>query len=113
MDVDPIVCMGMKAGEPLVSLAALRELHRRLVERGLRRNSLNDSTVVQEECDESDLRDHSAAGSSACRDTASEQPGVHFSSTDRDESTAEGASAELPGQPSDVGRRRRQSGGQR
>src|SRR6202035_4762198 len=32
--LDPIVCMGMKAGEPLVCVAALRELHRRLVERG-------------------------------------------------------------------------------
>jgi len=109
--LDPIVCLGMKAGEPRVSVAALRELHRRLVERGLRRDSSNDSTVVQEECDESELRDHSAAGSSACRDTASEQPGVHFSSTDRDESTAEGASAELPSQPSDVGRRRRRRSG--
>ena len=103
----------MKLGEPRVSVAALRELHYRLAERGLRMNSSDDSTVVQEECDESELRDHSAAGSSACRDTASEQPGVHFSSTDGDESTAEGASAELPGQPSDVGRRRRRSGGQR
>jgi hypothetical protein len=112
--LDPIVCLGMKAGEPRVCVAALRELHRRLVEHGLRRDSSNDSTVVQEECDESELRDHSAAGSSACRDTASEQPGVHFSSTDRDESIAEGASAELLGQPSDVGRRRRRrSGGQR
>jgi hypothetical protein len=79
----------------------------------LRRNSSNDSTFVQEECDESDLRDHSAAASGAGRDTASEQPGVYFSSTFRDESIAEGASTELPSQPSDAGRRRRKSGGQR
>jgi hypothetical protein len=110
--LDPIVCLGMKAGEPRVSVAALRELHYRLVERGLRRDSSNDSTVVQEECDESDLRDHSAAGSSAGRRTAPEQPGVHFISTFRDESIAEGASTELPGQPSDVGRLRHRSGGQ-
>jgi hypothetical protein len=110
--LDPVGCVGMKIGEPRVSVAALRELHYRLVERGLRRDSSNDSTVVQEECDESDLRDHSAAGSRAGCGTASEQPGVHFSSTVRDESIPEGASTELSGQPSDVGRRRRRSGGQ-
>ena len=111
--LDPVVCVGMKLGEPRVSLAALRELHHRLVERGLRGNSSNDSNLVQEECDESNLRDHSAAASGAGRDTAPEQPGVYLSSAFRDESIAEGASAELPEQPSDVGRRRRRSGGQR
>jgi hypothetical protein len=111
--LDPAVCVGMKLGEPRVSVSALRELHHRLVDRGLRGISSNDSTVVQEECDESDLRDHSAAASGAGRDTASEQPGVYLSSAFRDESIAEGASTELPGQPSDVGRRRRRSGGQR
>ena len=65
--LDPGACAGMKLGEPRVSVAALRELHHRLAERGLRMNSSNDSTVAQEECDESDLRDHSAAGSSAGR----------------------------------------------
>ena len=103
----------MKLGEPRLSVAALRELHHRLAERGLRRNSSSDSTVVQEECDEPDLRDYSAAASDAGRDAASEQPGVYFSPTFRDESVAEGASAELPGQPSDVVCRRRRSGGQR
>lgn len=111
--LDPVVCAGMKLGEPRVSVSALRELHHLLVERGLRRNSSSDSTFVQEECDEFDSRDHSAAASGAGRDTKSEQPGVYFSSTFRDESIAESASAELPGQPSDVGRRRRRSGGQR
>ena len=76
--LDPVVCVGMKLGEPRVSLAALRELHHRLVERGLRGNSSNDSNLVQEECDESNLRDHSAAASGAGRDTAPEQPGVYL-----------------------------------
>jgi hypothetical protein len=111
--LDPVVCVGMKLGEPRVSVAALRELHHRLVERGLRKNSSNDSTFVQEECDELDLPDHSATVSGAGRDTASEQPGVYFSSTFRDESIAEGASTELSGQRSYVGRQRRRSGGQR
>jgi hypothetical protein len=79
----------------------------------LRTDSSNDSTIVQEESDEVDLRHRSAAASGASRDTASDQPGVYFSSTFRDESIAEGASAEQPGQPSDVGCRQRRSGGQR
>jgi hypothetical protein len=111
--LDPVVCVGMKLGEPRVSVAALRELHHRLVERGLQTDSSNDSTFVQEECNEFDVHNHSTAASGAGRDTASEQPGVYFSSAFRDESIAEGASAELPDQPSDVGRRRRRSGGQR
>jgi hypothetical protein len=110
---DPAVCVGMKLGEPRVPLAALRELHHLLVERGLRRTSSDDSTSVQEECDESDLRNHTAAASDAGRDTASEQLDLYLNSTFRDESIAEGASTELPGQSSDVGRRRRRSGGQR
>ncbi len=109
--LDPVACAGMKLGEPRVSVAALRELHHRLAERDLRRDSSNDFTIVQEECDEVDLRDRSAATSGAGRDTTSDQPGVYFSSTFRDESIATGASAELPGQPSDVGQRRRRSGG--
>jgi len=111
--LDPVVCVGMKLGEPRVCLAALRELHHRLVERGLRANSSNDSNLVQQECDESDLRDHSAAESDGGRDTTSEQPGVYLSSAFRDESITESASTELPDQPSDVGRRRRRSGGRR
>ena len=111
--LDPVVCVGMKLGEPRVFVAALRELHHRLVERGLRRDSSNDSTFVQEECDEFDLRDHSTATSGAGRDTATEQPGIYLSSAFRDQSIPEGASTELPDQPSDVSRRRRRSGGQR
>lgn len=111
--LDPAVCVGMKLGEPRVSVAALRELHHRLVERGLRKDSSNDSTVVQEEHDGFNLRDHSTAASGAGRDTASEQPGVCFSSAFRDERIAEGARTELPGQSSDVGRRRSRSGEQR
>ena len=75
--LDPVVCVGMRLGEPRVAVAALRELHDLLVARGLRGNSSNDFNLVQEECDESELRDCSAAASDAGRDTASEQPGVY------------------------------------
>jgi hypothetical protein len=102
----------MKLGEPRVSVAALRELHDLLVERGLRDNSSNDSTFVQEECNEFDVHNHSTAASGVVRSTASEQPRVHLSPAFRDESIAESASIELPGQSADVGRRLRSAGGQ-
>ena len=111
--LDPVVCVGMRLGEPRVAVAALRELHDLLVARGLRGNSSNDFNLVQEECDESELRDCSAAASDAGRDTASEQPGVYFTSTVRDECITDSARSELPGQPFDVGRRRSRSGEQR
>lgn len=111
--LDPVVCVSMTLGEPRVAVAALRELHHLLVERGLRGDSSNDSTFVQEECDEFDLRDHSTAASGTGSSATSGQLGLYFSSTIRDEPISEGESTELSGQPSDVGRRRHRSGGQR
>ncbi len=111
--LDPIVCVSMKVGEPRVAVSALRELHHLLVEGGLRGNSPNDSTLVQEECDEFDLPDHSTAASGTSSNATSGQPGLYFSSTFRDEPVSENESTELSGQPSDVGRRRHRSGGQR
>ena len=111
--LDPVVCVNMTLGEPRVTVDALRELHRLLVERGLRGHSSNDSTFVQEECDEFEVRDHSTATSAAGSSAPSDQPGLYFSSTVRHEPLAEGASPELSGQPSDAGRRRRKPRGQR
>ena len=111
--LDPVGCVGMKIGEPRVSVAALRELHYRLVERGLRRDSSNDSTVVQEECDEFDVHDHSTAVSGAVGGTAPGQPSVHLSPAIRDGFVAEGTSTELLGQSADVGCGLRRAGGQR
>ena len=105
--------MSMKLDEPRVAVSALRELHRLLVEGGLRGNSPNDSTLVQEECDEFDLPDHSTAASGTSSNATSGQPGLYFSSTFRDEPLSENEGTELSGQPSDVGRRRHRSGGQR
>jgi hypothetical protein len=103
----------MKLGEPRVAVAALRELHALLVERSLRDNSSNDSTFVQEECNELDVHDHSTAASGAVSGTASEQPSVHLSPAFRDEFVAEGTSIELRGQSADVGSRLCSAGGQR
>jgi hypothetical protein len=88
-------------------------LHDLLIERGLHENSSNDSTFVQEECNEFDFHDHSTAASGVVSSTASEQPRVHLNPTFRDERIAESASIELSGKSADVGRRLRSSGGQR
>ena len=50
--LDPATCAGMTSGAPRVSLSALADLHHLLIERGFRRNSPGDSTIVQEEQDE-------------------------------------------------------------
>jgi hypothetical protein len=50
--LDPIACAGMEIGAPRVMVAALVELDNLLIEGGFRRNSSNDSSIVQEELDE-------------------------------------------------------------
>jgi hypothetical protein len=47
--LDPAACAGVSLGAPRVKLAALAELHQLLVERGFRRSSRDDPTIVQEE----------------------------------------------------------------
>ena len=111
--LDPVVCVSMKLGEPRVAVAALRELHDLLIERGLRESSSNDSTFVQEECNEFDVHSHSTAATGVISSPASEQPGLHLSPAFRDERIAESASIELSGKSADVGHRLRNSGGQR
>lgn len=110
--LDPVLCVSMKLGEPRIAVAALRELHNLLVERGLRGNSSNDSTFVKEECNEFDLQNHSAAASAVSDIAAPKQPGVHFSSAFRDEFITESASTKLSGQLADVGRRLDRKGGE-
>ena len=46
--LDPTVCAGMQIGAPHVSVEALVDLHRLLLERGLRGSSPDDADVVQE-----------------------------------------------------------------
>ena len=111
--LDPVVCVSMNLGEPRVAVAALRELHAILVERSLREDSSNDSTLVQEERNEFDVHDHSTAASGVVSSPASEQPGLHFRPAFPDERVTESASIELSGQSADVGRQLRSSGGQR
>jgi hypothetical protein len=50
--LDPIACTGMEMGAPLVTVAALIELHNLLIEGGFRGSSSDDSRIVQEDLDE-------------------------------------------------------------
>src|SRR5438552_3891 len=47
--LDPADCAGMALGAPRVTLAAPAELHQLLTERGFRRSSRDDPTIVQEQ----------------------------------------------------------------
>ena len=49
--LDSTACARMTFGAPRVSISALAELHQQLIERGFRRSSLDDLTIVQEEQD--------------------------------------------------------------
>src|SRR5271166_4292760 len=69
--LDPAACAGMTFGAPRVSVSALAELHHLLIERGFRRNSPGDSTIVQEEQDEKTPADTDAASRSPA-------PAQHF-----------------------------------
>jgi hypothetical protein len=44
--LDPIACAGMETGAPRVALSALVDLHHLLIERGFRRSSRDDPTIV-------------------------------------------------------------------
>ena len=63
----------MAVGAPRVAVSALDELHHLLIERGYRRSSLDDPTIVQEEQDET-----SADSSAAIRGPTPAQHGVRF-----------------------------------
>jgi len=47
--LDPAACAGMGLGAPRVTLSALAELHRLLIEHGFRRSSPDGLTTIREE----------------------------------------------------------------
>jgi hypothetical protein len=77
--LDPAACAGMSLGAPRVKLAALAELHQLLVERGFRRSSRDDPTIVQEE-----QHEELARADSAIRGPAPAQHPVRFGHASRD-----------------------------
>ena len=100
--LDPAACAGMALGAPHVTVSALVELHRLLIERGFRRSSLDDETIVQEEQNEA----------SACTSAAVYGPGpahyaVRFGNASGDEPLGSQHSDRPAGQRAVGGGRRR------
>ena len=99
--LDPAACAGMAIGAPRVAVSALDELHHLLIERGFRRSSLDDPTIVQEEQDET-----SADTGAAIRGPAPAQHVVRFRKASGDEPLGAQHDARPAGQPPAGGRRR-------
>jgi hypothetical protein len=78
--LDRAACAGMSLGAPRVKLAALAELHQLLVERGFRRSSRDDPTIVQEE-----QHEELARNGSAIRGPAPAQHCIRFGKASRDD----------------------------
>jgi hypothetical protein len=75
--LDPAACTGMALGAPRVTVSALVELHRLLVERGFRRSSPDDPTIVQEEQDEKPAETGAAIrGAAPAHHGAARRPGA-------------------------------------
>jgi hypothetical protein len=102
--LDPAACAGMTFGTPRVSLSVLAELHQLLIERGFRRSSLGDPTIVQEERDEKP--DDTASASRA----APAQYAVRRRKAPGDQRLGPADGARSVGPPP-VGGRRRRGGG--
>ena len=77
--LDAAACAGMSLGAPRVTLAALAELDQLLTERGFRRSSRDDSTIVQEE-----QHEQLARAGGAIRGPAPAQHPVRFGKASRD-----------------------------
>jgi hypothetical protein len=104
--LDPAACAGMSLGAPRVTLAALAELDQLLTERGFRRSSRDDPTIVQEERHEELDR----AGS-AIRAPAPAQHPVRFDNASYDVPFGVTGRRCAAGQPSVGGRQHRGRGG--
>ena len=78
--LDPAACAGMSLGAPRVTLAALAELDQLLTERGFRRSSRDDPTIVQEE-----RHEELARAGGAIRAPAPAQHPVRFGKASRDD----------------------------
>jgi hypothetical protein len=105
--LDPAACAGMTSGAPRLSISALVDLHHLLIERGFRRNSSGDSTIVQEEHDETP-----AAADAAIHRPTTAQHSARFRKTPGDQLVGQTDGARSAGQTA-VGGGRRGGGGAR
>jgi hypothetical protein len=104
--LDSVMCAGMEPGNPRVTVAALRELHQLLVERGLRGNSPDDSNTVREK--RNGYKGRSIK--SVARDSSPDEPGVRHRRASGDERSPAYKGDELSCQTVVAGRRRRSKG---
>jgi len=90
--LDPAACAGMALGAPRVTLAALAELHQLLTERGFRRSSRDDPTIIQEQ-----QHEEFARVGGAIRGATPTQHSVRFDRASRDDPLG------APGRPRPAG----------
>src|SRR5882757_3166442 len=97
--LDPAACAGMALGAPRVTLAALAELHQLLTERGFRRSSRDDPTIVQEE-----QHEEFAGAEGAIRGPTPTEHPVRFDTASRDDPLGAPSRARPASQPPVGGR---------
>ncbi|MBI2319779.1 MAG: hypothetical protein HYU75_22965 [Betaproteobacteria bacterium] len=83
--LNPVVCAGMMLGTPRVTVRALLDLHRLLVERGFGASSQDDSHTVQEERSDQATKIDANNIIVAADGAASAQPHARLDSTSGDE----------------------------
>jgi len=108
--VDASVCAGMTLGAPRVSVDALRELRRLLLERGFRRSFCDDSPVVQENRNEQAEKEGAVAGTGR---TAPDEYRVRVEPPSRSARSRADEGVDGPGLSADAGGRGRGRGGRR
>ena len=110
--VDASVCAGMALGAPRVSIDALRELRRLLLERGFRRSFCDDSPVVQENRDEQTAQDPEGTVAATSR-AAPDEYRVRVEPPSRPARSRADEGLDGPGLSADAGGRGRGRGGRR
>ena len=107
--LDPVTCINMTLGEPIVTVTALRALHQLLIEHGLRRNSPDNSDIVRVKRDEDFIKESS---SKVAVDPATpDQHSVRGSRASRDKPSAAHENTGSSDQSADASRHRRYKGG--
>ncbi len=102
--LDSAECSAMELGEPRVTVAALSDLHRLLVDRHLRANSPDDSNIVREKRNEQGAKGRSNTTAIAGGDAAPDEHGVRQRRASGNERSATRKGNFASGQPADTSR---------
>ena len=109
--LDAAACSALVLGEPRVSLAALCNLHQLLINRHLRGNSPDDSTIVREKRNAQATKRRSGRPAVVATDIAPDEHDVRLGRASGDEPGAAFKRHQTPREPANAGRRRRASKG--